>query len=169
MTLVVPFDGSDLAEAALVRAAAFDAVFEEGVVAVSVVPSGDVDYAREAGWIGDDEAFDVGAITDRIEAQVAEIAPDARFRYDTVGQYASAGTIAKHVRQAAREEDASMVVIGSENAGHLTVSVSSVGGGIAADDAYDVLVVRSEHPSKVERVKEASPRAARESGIDGPE
>jgi nucleotide-binding universal stress UspA family protein len=130
---------------------------------------GDVEYAREAGWIGTDEAFDTGTATDRLEAQVTEIAPDARFRYETVGQYASAGTIAKHVREVAREGDASMVVIGSENAGHLTVSVSSVGGGIAADDAYDVLVVRSQHPSKVEKVKEASPHAAAESGIDGTE
>jgi nucleotide-binding universal stress UspA family protein len=169
MTLVVPFDGSDLAEAALVRAAALDAVFDEGVLAVSVVPVGDVEYAREAGWIDADEEFDTGTITDRLEGQIEEIAPDARFRYETVGQYASAGTIAKHVREAAREADASMVVIGSENAGHLTVSVSSVGGGIAADDAYDVLVVRSQHPSKVEKVKEASPHAAVESGIDGPE
>jgi nucleotide-binding universal stress UspA family protein len=144
-------------------------VFDEGVVAVIVVPVGDVEYAREAGWIGTDEAFDTGTATDRLEAQVTEIAPDARFRYETVGQYASAGTIAKHVREVAREGDASMVVIGSENAGHLTVSVSSVGGGIAADDAYDVLVVRSQHPSKVEKVKEASPHAAAESGIDGTE
>lgn len=156
MTLVVPFDGSELAEAALVRAAAFDAVFEEGVVAVSVVPNGDVEYARERGWIDDDEAFDRETVVERLATQVSDIAPNARFRHDTVGQYASSGTIAKHVREIARAEDASLVVIGSENAGHLTVSVSSVGGNVAADDAYDVLVVRNRSPSKVETVKEAS-------------
>jgi len=155
MTLVVPFDGSELAEAALVRAAAFDAVFEEGVVAVTVVPNGNRGYAREAGWI-DDGGFDVETITGRLEEQVAALAPDASYRYELVGEYASAGTISKRVRRVAREEDASMVVIGSENAGHLTVSVSSVGGGIAADNAYDVLVVRNRSPSKVETVKQAS-------------
>ncbi|WP_202594624.1 hypothetical protein [Halolamina sediminis] len=96
---------------------------------------------------------------------MAALAPDARYRYDIVGQYASAGTISKRVREVAREEDASMVVIGSENAGHLTVSVSSVGGGIAADNAYDVLVVRNRSPSKVERVREASPERVTDSGF----
>ena len=164
MTLVVPFDGSELAEAALVRAAALDAVFEEGVVAVTIVPNGNREYAREAGWIDDGE-FELDAITERLEKQVAALAPDARYRYDVVGQYASAGTISKRVREVAREEDASMVVIGSENAGHLTVSVSSVGGGIAADNAYDVLVVRNRSPSKVERVREASPERVTDSGF----
>ncbi|NHX37057.1 MULTISPECIES: universal stress protein [Halolamina] len=160
MTFVVPFDGSDLAESALVRATAFDAVFDEGVVAVTVVPNGNIEYARAAGWLEEDESFDLSTIVDRLADRVHELAPDARFRYETVGQYASAGTITKHVRQIARDEDASMVVIGSENAGHLTVSISSIGGGIAADDAYDVLIVRSQQPSKVEKVQAASPAAS---------
>lgn len=57
MTLVVPFDSSELAEAALVRATEFGTVFEEDVLAVSIAPKGDVDYARERGWIEGDEAF----------------------------------------------------------------------------------------------------------------
>jgi len=40
MTLVVPFDGSELAEAALVRATEFGNVLEEDVLAVSVIPKG---------------------------------------------------------------------------------------------------------------------------------
>lgn len=157
MTLVVPFDGSELAETALVRATEFDAVFEEGVVALSVIPSGNTEYARDAGWIDDDETFDMGTITERLHEQVAALAPDATYRYETVGQHAAAGTVARHVRQTARDEDASMVVIGSENAGHLTVSVTSVGGSIASDDAYDVLIVRNRSPSKIAKLKEASP------------
>ena len=156
MTLVVPFDGTELAEAALVRAAEFDTVFEEGVVAVSVVPDGNLGHAREVGWIDEGESFDSEAVVEDLREQVAALAPDAEFRYEVVGQHASAGTIAKHVRRTARHVDASMVVIGSENAGHLTVSVTSVGGSIASDDAYDVLIVRNRSPSKVERVKESS-------------
>ena len=159
MTLVVPFDGTELAETALVRAVEFDAVFDEGVVAVSVDPNGNIEHAREVGWIDDGESFDLERVTERLREQVAALAPDAEFRYDVVGQHASAGTIATHVRRAARDADASMVVIGSENAGHLTVSVTSVGGSIAADDAYDVLIVRNRSPSKIERLKEASPNA----------
>ncbi|KPN29727.1 universal stress protein family protein [Halolamina pelagica] len=168
MTLVVPFDGSDLAESALVRATAFDAVFDEGVVAVTVVPRENTEYARGADWIEDDEYFDLSTVVGRLEDHVESIAPDARYRYETVGQYASAGTITKRVRRIARDEDASIVVVGSENAGHLTVSISSIGGGIAADDAYDVLIVRSQHPSKVEKVQEASPTTGR-SGPDSTE
>jgi len=43
MTLVVPFDGSDLAEAALVRATEFGSVFDEDVLAISVIPKGNQD------------------------------------------------------------------------------------------------------------------------------
>lgn len=168
MTLVVPFDGSALAESALVRATAFDAVYDEGVVAVAVVPEGNTEYARDAGWLGADESFDLPTVVGRLEEQVAAVAPDARFRYETVGQYASAGTVTKHVRRIAREEDASTVVIGSENAGHLTVSISSIGGGIAADDAYDVLIVRSQQPSKEGAVQAASPDSERLK-VDSPE
>lgn len=157
MTLVVPFDGTALAETALVRAVEFDAVFDEGVVAVSVVPNGNIEYARDAGWIGDDERFDMETVTARLRDQVSALAPDAEFRVEVVDQYAAAGTIAKRVRRAAHDEDASMVVIGSENAGRLTVSVTSVGGTIATDDAYDVLIVRNRSPAKVAKVKEASP------------
>ena len=157
MTLVVPFDGSTLAETALVRAAEYDAVFEEGVLALSVIPDGNVAYAREADWIDADEGFDLRAITGRLREQVAALAPGATFRREIVGQHASPGTIAKRVRQAAREADASLVVIGSENAGHLTVSITSVGGTIATDDAYDVLIVRNRSPAKVSKLKEQSP------------
>lgn len=156
MTLLVPFDGSELAETALVRAAELDDVFDEGVVALSVVPSGNVEYARDAGWIGDNEGFDVGTITERLHDQVDALAPEATFRYEVVGQHAAAGTVARHVRRTAHDEDASMVVIGSENAGHLTVSVTSVGGSIASDDAYDVLIVRNRSPSKIATLKESS-------------
>ena len=46
MTFVVPFDGSALAETALVRADEFSEVLDERVVAVTVVPR-DPEYARE--------------------------------------------------------------------------------------------------------------------------
>jgi len=157
MTLLVPFDGTELAETGLVRAVEFDAVFDEGVVAVSVIPDGNTEYAREAGWIDGDERFEMEAITARLRDQVSALAPHAEFRTETVGQYAASGTIAKRVRRAAHEEDASMVVIGSKNAGHLTVSVTSVGGTIATDDAYDVLIVRNRSPAKVAKLKDASP------------
>lgn len=165
MTLVVPFDGTELAETALVRAVEYDIVFDEGIVAVSVIPEGDTEHAREKGWIEDDEQFDLETVTERLETQVRALSSDTEFRPETVGQFASAGTIAKRVRRVAHDEDAAMVVIGSENAGHLTVSVTSVGGTIATDDAYDVLIVRNRSPAKVEKLKEESPHKRTESSF----
>jgi hypothetical protein len=42
-----------------------------------------------------------------------------------------------------RECDASLVFVGSDNAGRMVTSISSVGGSVAADTAYDVVVVRN--------------------------
>ena len=62
MTFVVPFDGSDLAESALVRATEFATVFDDSVLAVTVVPKGNVDYASERGWVNPDGTFDEGRV-----------------------------------------------------------------------------------------------------------
>ncbi|MDS0278729.1 universal stress protein [Halomicroarcula sp. S1AR25-4] len=157
MTLVVPFDGSELAEAALVRATEFGNVFDEDVLAVSVIPAGKADYAREHGWIEQDEAFDMASVVATLHEQVTELCPSADFRHKVVDRYAPSGTIAKHLRRVAREEDASMVFIGSENAGHLVTGVSSVGGTVAADESYDVVIVRHRSPAKIAKLKNASP------------
>ena len=49
MVLVVPFDGSALAEAALDRAAQFSETFDAELLAVTVIPNGNAAYARERG------------------------------------------------------------------------------------------------------------------------
>lgn len=49
MTLVVPFDGTPLSEAALARAAELGTVFDAPVLAVTVVPADNADYAIERG------------------------------------------------------------------------------------------------------------------------
>jgi len=71
MTLVVPFDGSLLAEAALVRATEFGNVFDEDVLAVSIIKKGNTDYAREHGWIGQDEEFDMESIVSKLHIQLS--------------------------------------------------------------------------------------------------
>ncbi|MFD1633823.1 universal stress protein [Haloplanus ruber] len=157
MTFVVPFDGSELAAAALVRAVEFGSVLDERVVAASVIPEKNAAYARERGWLESDEPFDREAVVSALHEDVASLTPNAEFRYETVGRHAATGTIAKRIRKLAREVDASMVFVGSENAGRLVSSLSSVGGTVAADDAYDVVIVRHRNPSKVSRVADASP------------
>jgi nucleotide-binding universal stress UspA family protein len=156
MTLVVPFDGSDLAEAALVRATEFGSVFDEDVLAVSVIPKGNKEYARKHGWIGQDEEFDLESVVSTLHEQVVSLCPSADFRHKVVDRHAPSGSIAKRLRKVAREEDASMVFLGSENAGRL-VSGMSVGSTVATDDAYDVVIVRHRSPAKIAKLQNASP------------
>ncbi|SFG80489.1 Nucleotide-binding universal stress protein, UspA family [Halopelagius inordinatus] len=157
MTFVVPFDGSELAEAALVRAVEFASVFEEDVVAVAVIPNRNRDYAREHGWLGPDEAFEMSSVVSKLHRRVVELCPSADFRHEVVDRFAPAGTIARELRRTAEEEGASMVFVGSENAGRIVSPVSSVGRNVAADDSYDVVVVRHRRPTKVKKLRESSP------------
>ncbi|NHX37110.1 MULTISPECIES: universal stress protein [Halolamina] len=142
MTLLVPFDGSALAEAALIRAVEFGEVFEQPVVAIAVLPEENAAYARERGWIEPDESFDTGRILSRLREQVRDRAPEATFRYERVPRVARAGSIAREIRRTARRIEASIVFVGSDNAGRLVTALSSVGGNVAADRTYDVLIVR---------------------------
>lgn len=163
MTLIVPFDGSELAETALVRASEFGTVFEEPVLAVTVIRDENGEYAREQGWIDHDEDFDLDVIVGRVNDQVNDLAPSADYRHQLVDRYAPSGSIALRIRRVAREQDASMVFLGSANAGHLVVGVSSVARSVAADDAYDVVIVRHRRPAKIAKLKEASPHKDSES------
>jgi nucleotide-binding universal stress UspA family protein len=142
MVLFVPFDGGELSVAALERAVEFSTVLEEPVVAVTVVRSKNAEYAREAGWLDADESYDLDTIVERLREQVAAVSPDVEFRYETVDRYAPTGTVSKRIKQLVHDRDVSLVVIGSDNAGHVVTSISSVGGSVAGG-TYDVMIVRS--------------------------
>jgi nucleotide-binding universal stress UspA family protein len=157
MTFLVAFDGSELAEAALVRAVEFNEVLGDRVVAVTIVPDGNRSYARERGWLDAGEPFDREAILASVHEQVSRLAPAADFVHRTVDEHATAGTIASRLRTLALDEEATMVFVGSENAGRLATTLSSVGGTVAAADAYDVVIVRHPRPSAVAAVRERSP------------
>lgn len=153
MTIVVPFDGSSLAEAALVRATELRDALEEPVLAVCVIPRGNAEYARERGWLEPGEPFDGDTIVGSLHRQVTSLAPSANFRHEVVGRYAPSGSIARTIRRVAIDEDVSMVVVGSENAGRIVTAMSTVGTNVAADDRYDVLIVRHDTPARVERLR----------------
>ena len=143
MTFVVPFDGSALGEAALGRAVELGDALDESVVAVSVVPRGNVRYARKRGWLDAGEPFDLEAVVSRLRDSVETLAPSIAFRHATVGQSASASEIGRELRAVARDVDASVVFVGSENAGRIVLSMTTVGSNVATDTAYDVYLVRS--------------------------
>lgn len=147
MTIVVPFDGTPLSEGALRRAVEFGRALEQTVTAVTVIPDGNTTYARDRGWI-EDGPFDRDAIVARLRSRVRAIDPEVGFDPVIVDRYAPAGTIANRIRKRARKSNAELVVIGSENAGRIVTSVSSVGGSVAADTAYDVLIVRHTRESE---------------------
>ena len=142
MTIIVPFDGSVLARSALCRAVEFGVALEETVLAVSVIPVGNREYARDRGWIGPTDEFEIGPIVESLYTQVTHVAPRAEFRRILVDRYAPPGTIANRIRRFAKAHDASLVCIGSDNAGHMVTSLGSVGGSVAADHAYDVVIVK---------------------------
>jgi len=152
MTLVVPYDGSELSKTALIRAAQFNAVFDQNVIAVTVVPRNNSSYARTKGWIKPTEPFDRQAIVDSLRESVAEITPEVTFEPLSVGRNAPAGTIANKIRQFAREKEASIVFIGSENAGRMVGSLS-VGSSVSAEQSYDTMIISQARPTKIKELE----------------
>lgn len=143
--LLVPYDGSRLALAAVERAREMSDHRGEEVQVVTVLPE-DGAFARERGWIDDDEPYDPETIAARFEREVAEVAPGATFRVerpDEGGMLASATMdVARRIRQVADELDARVVFVGSENAGRVSTPVTSVGSPVSKDPRYDVYIVR---------------------------
>jgi len=146
VTYLVPFDGSALSEAALARAAEFASVMDEEIVVLSVVPVDEDDFAVERGWIDEGEPYDPDAVVERLRSQVADIAPDATFRCERpedVSSVASVTTdVVRTIRAVAQEVGATVVFVGSENAGRVSTPVSSVGDPVSEDGRYDVHIVR---------------------------
>ena len=150
MVILVPFDGGALAEAALDRAVELANPLGESVVALAVVPRNNGRYARERGWIDADEEFDARSVLADLRGRTNAIAAEAEFRHLVVDRYATAGEIATHIREVARDIDASVVAVGSENAGRIATGVASVGSTVAAGTTYDVLIVRNADSSRSE-------------------
>jgi nucleotide-binding universal stress UspA family protein len=146
VTYLVPFDGSPLAEAALARATEFGSVMDEDVLALAVVPVDEPDFAVERGWIDAPEEYDPDDVVDRLRSQVADVAPTAAFRCERpedVSSVASVTTdVVRTIRIVAQEVGATIVFIGSENAGRVSTPVSSVGAPVSEDPRYDVHIVR---------------------------
>lgn len=142
MTILVPYDGTELSKTALRRASKLNNALEMELRAITIIPNSNEEYAIRRGWLDEGERFDPESIYSRLAGQVLEIDPEASFNYEVVGQYAQAGAMASEIRDYAESVDAKLVVIGSDNAGNIVSSVSSVGRTVATDDSYDVLIVR---------------------------
>lgn len=142
MTIIVPFDGTDISASALDRAVELGGALDEQIEVVTVVPKGNEQFARDRGWL-DGEGYDHETVKARLSRQVRRLAPGSSFEILTVGPYAPPGTIANRIRRYAKARDATLVVVGSENAGRISTNLSSVAGTVATERAYDVLIVRN--------------------------
>lgn len=146
MVVLVPYDGSPLSKTALRRATEFASYRDEDVVALTVVPV-DAEYLRNQGMLGADERLDVDALCARLGQEVRDIAPDATVRCETPTTSGSMAAtvindITRTIRQVANQVGASIVFVGSENAGRVSTPITSVGSPISSDPRYDVHIVR---------------------------
>lgn len=144
MTLLVPYDGSALATAALERAAEFGE--ESAITVVTVIPD-DRQFALERDWIDEAESYDPAAIEEEFAAEITALAPEATFRVERPNSPAPAvatvhDEIARTIRMVAHEVGAEIVFVGSDNAGRVSTPVTSVGSPVSKDPDYDVHIVR---------------------------
>ena len=149
MTLLVPFDGSELSVAALERAREFAEATGAEVLVLAVVPD-DAEYARERGWIGPDDDLDPSEVETWLAGRADEIVPGVTLRSERVENVDPVASttmdVVRTIRRVADEVDASIVFVGSENAGRVTRPLASVGSPISDDPRYDVHIVR--HPGR---------------------
>jgi len=117
----------------------------EEVVALMVVPP-EEEYARDRGWIDPDEPFDPDLVAGRLRDRAEAVAPSATLRTEVpedVSATASITTdVVRTIREVAAEVKASIVFVGSENAGRVSTPLSSVGTPVSDDPRSDVHIVR---------------------------
>jgi len=146
MTILAPFDGSELSRVSVGRAGEFASVRDEDLVVLTVVPD-DEAFAAERGWIGPNESLDTGDLCAEFESIVHDIDQSATFRCEQPEPAGSmtattVDNITRTVRRVAAELDVSVLFIGSENAGLVSIGDESVGDPLSTDPRYDVHIVR---------------------------
>ncbi|MFW6002806.1 MAG: universal stress protein [Halanaeroarchaeum sp.] len=145
MHFVVAYDGTPITDTALDRARTLAEAVDGAVTAVTVVPHGNTDYARERGWIGDGEPWDRDGILERLRDSVDSVAPTATFEYELVDRYAPRGKVGRVLRTTAQAADVDVLVIGTENAGRVFTTLTTVTQSVATG-TYDLHVVRTVVP-----------------------
>jgi len=142
LTFFVPFDGTELAVAALERADALASGPDADIVVVTILPR-DRDYARERGWIDADDELNPDGIRESLLGEVTNIAPTADFHCQTIDAHVRSGGIATLLRDIAEDIDADVLFLGSENVGSIAAPVSSIGSNVATRVPYDIYLVQS--------------------------
>ncbi|MFB6233703.1 MAG: universal stress protein [Haloarculaceae archaeon] len=140
MVFLVPFDGSAVSEAALDRAVEHGKAMDEDVVAVSFVPTG-AEYAQRRKWIHPDEEFATETASATLRRKIEEATDDAERTFDRPGAQSLRDGITDHVRQVARDVDASVLFVGtSEDPDE--PGLQTPFGEVSPGGDYDVHIVR---------------------------
>lgn len=145
MEFVVAFDGTPVSKTALARAATLSAGVDGNVTAVTVIPAGNAQYARDRGWLDEAEQYSRESVLETLRVSVESVAPTAGFSYRSVDRYAPRGKIGRVLRTAAEEADVDVLAIGTENAGRVFTALSTVTRSVAVG-SYDLYVVRETDP-----------------------
>jgi nucleotide-binding universal stress UspA family protein len=141
MQFVVAFDGTPVAKTALGRAETLSAAVNGEVTALTVIPADNAQYARDRGWLDEEEPYSRKSVLDTLRDSVASVAPTATFSYRPVDRYAPRGKIGRVLRTAAEEENVDVLTIGTENAGRVFTALSTVTRSVSVG-SYDLYVVR---------------------------
>ncbi|MFC6954440.1 universal stress protein [Halorubellus litoreus] len=141
MSFVVPFDGTEQSCVGIRRAVEL-APRSVRVVAFSVVPRKHGEWARERDLLDPGESWGNELVVSRLQERAHDVSDAVSFQHTTVDRYAPTGKISHEIRAFARDVDATMVFIGSTDAGGIVTSLQSVGTSVASDEAYDVVLVR---------------------------
>lgn len=141
MQFVVAFDGTPVSKTALDRAETLSVAVDGDVTAVTIIPFGNAQYARERGWIDQGEPYSRETVLETLRASVESVAPTAAFSYRPVDRYAPRGKIGRVLRTAAQQMDVDVLTIGTENAGRVFTALSTVTRSVAGG-SYDLYVVR---------------------------
>ncbi|WP_423999538.1 universal stress protein [Haloarcula salina] len=136
MVFLVPFDGSPLADAALDRAVVYADALGEDVVAVAFIPTGD-DYAERRRRVDPAEDFAAETAASDLRRKIEEATDDAELRYDDVSAH-STSELSATIRQTARDVDAGVVFLGSDDSENIVVPIEDLTDG----DGYDIHIVR---------------------------
>jgi nucleotide-binding universal stress UspA family protein len=140
MVFLVPYDGSNVSEAALDRAVEHGEALEEEVVAVTFVPTGS-EYAERRKWIEPTEDFAVDSARSELKRKIAETTDDAERNYLDSGATSVENGVSDRIRRIANDVDASILYVGTSDDDDED-TVKTPFGSIAQEASYDVHLVR---------------------------
>jgi nucleotide-binding universal stress UspA family protein len=143
MTVMVPYDASAPARAALWRGRQLTTALDEPLLAVTVLPD-DGGYASEKCWTDATGVFDRDRIATTLRQQVTNIAPTASFQCLRVDGVPTSGDLGGALRAHALEVDATVVVIGCDEESPIVTPLTAVDTDPCVESWYDVLLVRTD-------------------------